>query len=154
MSRILSDSDLIRLQQHIAATGSPVGFSPTPRKRRRNEESLAQQAVIKWWGCSHKGFGLPEWALFAIPNGAAREVVTGSILKREGVRSGIPDLFMAVPRGNRSGMFVEMKTLKGVLSPEQRAILPVLETLGYSTAVCRSAQEAISVIETYLKSNV
>lgn len=150
MSRILSDADLIRLQQHIAATGSPVGFAPTPKKKRRNEESLAQQAVIKWWDYSHKSFGLPKWALFAIPNGSARNEFTGVVLKREGVRAGIPDLFLAVPRGNRSGMFIEMKTAVGKLSEEQAAIIPVLETLGYSTVICRGSSEAIKFIQAYL----
>lgn len=36
--------------------------------------------------------------LFAIPDGGRRDAVTGAHLKAEGVRAGVPDMFLAVPR--------------------------------------------------------
>src|SRR5688572_6150019 len=58
--------------------GKPVG--PT--------EHQEQCAVIQWWGHAHHSYQLPVFALFAIPNGGARDVITGARLKAEGVRRG------------------------------------------------------------------
>lgn len=57
--------------------------------------------------------------LFAIPNGGMRSVSVGVALKKEGVKKGVPDMFLAVPRGQYSGLFLEFKYGKGRLSPEQ-----------------------------------
>ena len=41
----------------------------------------------------------PQLALiFAIPNGGKRHIGTARKLKAEGVRSGVPDIFLACPR--------------------------------------------------------
>ena len=149
MTRILCVSDLLRLNAHIDA-GTLSEFHATPKKRRKNEESRAQQAVVRWWDMACKQWGCQKWMLFAFPNGGRRDALTGFLMQKEGVRSGIPDLMLCVPHAQRSGLFLEMKTATGSLSPEQRTILPILQTLGYQTAVCRSAREAINVIEAYL----
>ncbi len=147
----LSDADLLRLEAHLEKTGSTDGFKPSPRKRRDNEESRSQQAVIQWWNVACRNYGLPPWCLFAIPNGGRRDVLTGVFMKKEGVRSGIPDLMLCVPRNGKAGLFIEMKTEKGVLTPEQRTIHPILKDLGYAVEVCRSTREAVNVIEAYLR---
>src|SRR5690606_12582346 len=85
------------------------GRTPTPQHLQtgeeltmRHTESKSQQAFIRWWGLSHRSLGVPHAdLLFAIPNGGARNPVTGATLKAEGVRRGVPDLFLAVPRINR-----------------------------------------------------
>ena len=66
----------------------------------------------------------PEVAalLFAIPNGGARHIKTARELKAEGVRKGVPDLFLAYPHNGYSGLFIEMKKrYGGRVSPEQKA---------------------------------
>ena len=72
-------------------------------------EHQEQSAVISWWALAHRQYGLPEFALFAIPNGGARDVITGARLKAEGVRRGVVDLMLAKPNGTFSGLFIEMK---------------------------------------------
>lgn len=146
----LSDADLLRLDAHIQ-TGTLSEFHATPRKRRDNEESRSQQALIAWWNVACKNYGLSPWCMFAIPNGGRRDVLTGVFMKKEGVRSGIPDLMLCVPRNGKAGAFIEMKTATGKLSPEQRAIIPILRDLGYTVEVCRSTREAVDVIEAYLR---
>ena len=78
--------------------------------RRRSPEHDAQVAVIQWWAYAHKGFGLPEFALFAVPNaGAGAQRGQAGKMKAEGARSGIPDLLLPVARGAYRGLCIEMK---------------------------------------------
>ena len=70
-----------------------------------NTEHSEQVTLIEWWDMAANIFHTPKELLFAIPNGGKRSPVTGSILKAEGVRRGIPDLMLAIPRGNYHGLF-------------------------------------------------
>lgn len=143
-----TDSELHRL---LVNQGLVPGFTPAkPRKKRDNAESRMQQAVIKWWAVKHKEFGVPECLLFAIPNGARRDKVVGAILKKEGVRAGVSDLFLAAPRGGWHGAFIELKTETGAVSDAQVEFLDAAQVSAYQTAVCRSLDSAIEVIESYL----
>ena len=51
--------------------------------------------------------------------------------------------------GQRLAQFValEIKTAQGVLSPEQRAFLRLVQELGGVAAVCRSIEQAQAVLE-------
>lgn len=88
--------------------------------------------------------------IFAIANGGARHVVTGRRLKREGVRAGVPDLFLPVRRTSHAGLFLEVKTSTGRVRPEQRMEMETLRDDGYAVAVVRSVDEGIDVISKYL----
>ena len=117
---------------------------------RSNPEHAAQVAVAKWAALACGS--MPELRLlFAIPNGGARDVITGARLKAEGVRRGVPDLFLPVSRHDCHGLFIEMKSAKGVLSTEQKAWAFALHYEGYRVEVCRSAQAAIDTITEYLR---
>jgi hypothetical protein len=119
----------------------------------RHNESKSQQALITWWAYTWRQYKLPcEALLFAIPNGGARRIVEAVIMKREGVRKGIPDLFLAVPRGRYHGLFIEMKTTLGRLSPEQKCVGSFLSDGGYCWIVARSTQDAMTIIDRYLTS--
>lgn len=115
------------------------------------EEHQEQCALICWWAYQCQALGVPENLLFAIPNGGDRNVLVGKKLKLEGVRRGVPDLFLAYPVGNFHGLFIEMKRCKGGrTSPEQRAMLDMLSDHGFSVAICAGFKEAKAVIEGYL----
>ncbi len=93
--------------------------------------------------------------LFHIPNGGARTAVTGARMKAEGVKKGVPDLMLPVSRGGFHGLFIEMKRRHGGrVSPEQASWLRALEVLGYCAQVCFGADEAIAVIDRYLKGEI
>jgi hypothetical protein len=97
----------------------------------------------------------PELAMFhAIPNGGHRSKRTAADLKAEGVRPGVPDYCLPVPRGKFHGLYVELKrTAGGRPSPEQRQWLAALEQQGYLTHVARGWQDAWAVIRDYLASD-
>lgn len=147
MPRHLSDYQLALLRRQNGEPDFPL--PPKPR-RRKNDESREQQAVIEWWRHACAGYGIPEHLLMAIPNGGQRSAVTGSIMKREGVRAGAPDLFLAVKRGKYAGCFIEMKHETGKLRPEQKAFIDELDRQGYSAGACYGFQHAKRFIEAYI----
>lgn len=116
---------------------------------RRNTEYHSCVGLVEWWAYVHRGYKLPESALFHIPNqgvGAAR----GFHLKKMGVRAGVSDYFLMVPKNGKSGLFIEMKSLTGKPSDSQVSFLETARGLGYECAVCKSSMEARETIEAYL----
>ncbi len=93
---------------------------------------------------------------FAIPNGMW---VNGgrnkfAYLKKrtaEGVKKGVPDLFIALPNKHFAGLFIEMKYGKNTLSEEQAEWLRILTKQGYKAVCCYGYKEAIKEIENYIK---
>lgn len=114
------------------------------------DEHQHQRAVVEW---AERMSGLiPElrW-LFAVPNGGKRHLLTAKKMKAEGQKAGVPDLCLPIPRGRFHGLFVEMKTPKGTLTPEQREWLKSLTAHGYRAEVARGFEAAINIIEDYLR---
>lgn len=108
-------------------------------------ESEEQIDFIQW--CKRNGIH----KIFAIPNGGKRNIVTASKLKLEGVKAGVPDLFLAVSRHNCHGLFIEMKRAKGgSLSPKQILWRDWLIKEKYAWKRADGAKEAIRITRSYL----
>lgn len=89
-------------------------------------------------------------SIYAIPNGGNRDAITGKHLKEEGLRAGIPDMFLPVARKGLHGLYVEMKTRKGgKISDKQAHWLKRLKRQGYQTTVCEGFGEARKTIMRY-----
>ena len=99
--------------------------------------------------------------MFAIPNGGSRgdsalsRQIRGNQLKAEGVKSGVPDIFLPA-RSDRgySGLFIELKRAdekKSRLSTEQVQWLLRLREEGYCAEVCYGAEHAKQLIKWYFK---
>lgn len=115
-------------------------------------EHAEQVLLMQWWALAHQQFGVPEQLLFAIPNGGERNIIVAARMKKEGVRAGIPDLFLAVPKGGFHGLFIEMKKPKGGrVSKNQSSMMKLLSEQGYSAKVCCGWVEARAEIERYLR---
>jgi hypothetical protein len=120
------------------------------RMPARSEHEL-QAAVID--ECDLRASQRPEYGLlFAIPNGGWRHPTVAATLKAEGLRAGIPDLFLPVQRHGYGGLFIELKTPTGRLSDEQVAWVRNLTAEGYRCKVCQtnSVTEVVDFIEWYL----
>ena len=89
-------------------------------------------------------------ALFAIPNGGMRHKLVALKLKREGVRPGVPDCCLPVPRGKYASLWIEFKAEKGKVTETQAEWHTLLRSLGHRVEVCRSWQAAVNVVEKYL----
>lgn len=88
--------------------------------------------------------------LFHIPNGGKRNAREGARFKRMGVKPGVPDLFLPVPRGKYHGLFIELKSSNGKLTDYQRHWLQDLAASGYAACVCFGFDEAKNDILKYL----
>lgn len=91
-------------------------------------------------------FGL----IWANPNGGKRDKRTGAKLKAEGVRRGVPDVTIAIPRWPHPGAFIEFKRPGGKLSREQRRMRIALEAAGHLYSVHFDAVTAIDWLNAYL----
>jgi hypothetical protein len=116
-----------------------AGFGPEDRE---------QFAVIQW--CDAKGI-----SVFHVPN----STWTKSVMQRTknsllGVRSGVPDLFVLLPKVGT--VAIELKRAKekgkqGSVSANQKQWIEILNQVpGTDAHVCHGAEAAIKVIESYL----
>jgi hypothetical protein len=93
----------------------------------------------------------PELKLmYHIPNEGKRSRSTGARMKREGLKPGVPDICLPVPRGGFHGLYVEMKVGRNKTTDNQDFWLEALKKQGYSTAVCYGWESASKVILKYL----
>jgi len=113
----------------------------------RQDESKLQTACVEWFRWNYPKLHLN---LFAIPNGGHRNVVTASRLKREGVTAGVADLFLAVTNKQSPGLFIEMKLEGNYQQPSQKAFEAAITPYQYQYVICRSLQDFIETIKSYI----
>ncbi|MDB8814630.1 VRR-NUC domain-containing protein [Romboutsia sp. 1001216sp1] len=117
---------------------------------KRSEET-EQMTLIDW--CNINTCIYPELKLiYHIPNGGKRGKSEGARLKRAGVKKGVPDLCLPVPRRNYHGLYIEMKYGNGRTSKEQKEWINKLNEQGYYATVCNGFEEAKEAIERYINS--
>ena len=111
-----------------------------------------EQITLFDWARANEG-KWPELArLFHVPNGGSRGPAEAGRFKGMGVKKGVPDVFLDVPRGGFHGLRIEMKRRRGgVLSNEQADWIDYYNANGYRADVCYGWEEARSVIEEYLE---
>ena len=118
---------------------------------RGMSEAQHQAAVIKWTQQPAIRSQWPELALLHyIPNGGTRDPVEAKHLKQQGVKNGVPDLCLPVPRGRYHGLYIEMKKENGTTSPDQEWWGEKLRQLGYAWTVCKGYEAAIAVLQWYM----
>jgi hypothetical protein len=111
-----------------------------------------EQVTVMQWVRLHERIWPDLRMLFAVPNGGARNAITGAHLKAEGVKKGVPDILFPCPVGAYPGLAIEMKRRKGgKVSTEQKEYMNWLREKGWWVQVCRGADEAIEVLSAYLK---
>lgn len=87
---------------------------------------------------------------FAIPNGGSRHPAEAVNLKKEGVKAGVPDIMIPIPRGKYHGLFIEMKYGKNKPTEKQKEWINLLNDLGYKAVVCYGFESAREVVDDYL----
>jgi len=128
----------------------PTHQMPCPKEERE------QQTVIEWAAWQENA--RPELRnLYAIPNGGHRHKAVAGKLKAQGVKRGVPDLFLAWPAAKKDnsgvfhGLYIEMKRERGGrIEPEQQDWAERLIRAGYAHIFAKGADQAIAAIREYL----
>lgn len=116
-----------------------------------------QVALFQWAALYERDY--PELALlYANPLGGYRARQTGRLLKAEGLKKGVPDLTLPVPRHHWHGLYIEMKRPAGPngsqcgrVTKAQNWWLNELNAQGYLAIVCYGWEEARDAILEYLR---
>lgn len=118
----------------------------------KSSESLEQQNLIQWCELSKSKYKDLD-LIYAVPNGGSRHKLEAIKLKREGVKSGVPDLLLPVIilKYEYYGLYIEMKYGKNKTSENQKKYIERLKNQGYKVEVCYGFYEAKLVIEKYYK---
>ena len=122
---------------------SPANTSPLERDE--------QELLFEW--LEYAAVAHPELELaFHIPNGGRRNAREAHNLRLQGVKAGVPDICLPVPRGGYGALYIELKRKHGGrLSEDQRKWLAALNRVGNKAVVCKGFEEAKKAIEEYLE---
>jgi len=110
--------------------------------RSRPEDAL-QKAVVQHLRLC----GVPGLLFFAPANEGKRSPRSGARLKAMGMLPGVADLVVMVPGG--VPFFLELKSPKGVLSPEQKAFRTVCRAAGCEYSMARSLNAALDILRVW-----
>lgn len=114
-------------------------------------EAEEQRQLFKWAKLQSGRY--PELRyMYHVPNGGHRKTREAALLKAEGVKSGVPDIVLPMPRKPFHGLYIELKRqVSGTVSEEQQKYLSFLNFVGYKAVVCRGWKEASETIMKYVK---
>lgn len=136
----------------------------TPEQCAKSGSEDGEQTAVFCWAAEQIASGrFPEleW-MFSVPNGGSRgsnkahAMSVGARLKATGVKAGVSDIFIPIPRHNLCGLFIEMKkspTFGGKVkdaSPKQLEFGEAMMDNGYGFCVCCGWVEAVAVIEQWM----
>lgn len=113
-------------------------------------EAEEQKLIFQWAqlaSCKYPDLEL----LLAIPNGGYRHPAEGRNLKLQGVKAGVPDIFLPVAKNYHHGLWIELKVGKNKTTSTQDKWIKGLREQNYRVEVCYGAEEAIKLIMEYLK---
>ena len=122
-----------------------------------NTEHGHQSALFQWAALNIKQYPQLRW-LFAIPNGFFASSGQKSKMKAEGLRDGVPDVWLPVPMISKLyyGLIIEMKReiyktrLNGGCTDDQLKWLAYLNESGYKAVVAYGWEHARDEILGYL----
>lgn len=117
--------------------------SQLTKRKPRHIESEIQQSVVQWFHMKY-----PNYIIAAVPNGGFRNAREAAIMQREGVLAGFADLIII---SKQNILFLELKTPIGVLSKKQKEFQKKVNNLGFQYVVCRSFDQAVMVIVSWIK---
>ena len=101
-----------------------MGYYKRQQYRKRSE-ATEQETVIQWCGW-HEGKHPELKLIYHVPNGGSRNTLEAANLKRQGVKAGVPDLCLPVPKNGFHGLisrlkrhflYVSYKIFRGGLKP-------------------------------------
>ncbi|WP_456267672.1 VRR-NUC domain-containing protein [Kushneria sp. AK178] len=126
------------------------------RRKAVDHEGSEQRALMSWLrgeSLRNSQVGQAWPATYHVPNGGHRHKATAAELKKQGVKSGVSDLVVAVARGGWHGLYIEFKATPpnhAGLQDSQREWLAAMESQGYCAVLARGLEEARAVLREYM----
>lgn len=120
-------------------------------KHNAEPEHIEQRCLFDW-AQKHEARLHELRCLFAVPNGRGRSKMEAAKLKAEGVKRGVPDVWLPVPRDGYHGLVCEMKAPGELndVSEDQQKWHGELRNQGYLVLVADHWRSAWNVIVRYL----
>lgn len=133
----------------LGRASRPLELSTAKAKLLCPEESDIQATFFQCLKLNERR--VPELRFFFhVPNGGLRDEITGAFLKKQGVKPGVLDCFLPIPRKGFYGLWIEFKTIRGDTSDEQKIWIAFLESQNYLVYVLTDWQEAVRLTSDYL----
>ena len=111
-------------------------------------ESQIQKDFVAWF---RKRYPTIEPLFFAVGNGGRRNAWTAKIMKDEGVRAGVSDLILLIPKHGYAGLLIETKKPDGKHSESQIIFERLATKYKYKYQVVRSLPEFQKLIMWYVE---
>ena len=123
--------------------------NPTRSKEEHNnEEARIQTEFFKLIPLYFPN--IPDKLIFAVPNGGSRHIREAANLKRQGVKPGVSDVIVLIPKKGFASLCIEFKTKVGKQSEYQKEFQKQAESCRNKYVVVRSASQAIEELRKYL----
>lgn len=112
----------------------------------------AEQIMLFRWAEWQSGKYPALHMMHHIPNGGKRGKAEAGRFRAMGVKAGVPDICLPVPKNVYAGLYIEMKRQRGgTVSQEQKGWVRDLRAAGYAVEVCKGWDAAAKIIEDYLE---
>ena len=116
----------------------------------RNEPELWEQQALFEWALLYENAHPELEAMFHVTNEGKRSRQNGAALRRGGLKSGVPDVWLPVANGNYHGLVIEMKAEKNRVTAEQKEWLLRQAGNGWKACACWGFEAAATIIAEYL----
>lgn len=99
------------------------------RNFRLDDESGHQEALFSW--AAYRTEIMPELQyMYHVPNGGKRDKATAAVLKRQGVKAGVPDIMLPAARAGYHGLYIELKAGENTTTKKQKRVVRVSAAAG------------------------
>lgn len=129
--------------------------NPRKNKKRQYKEHEHQVAIFK-----QAAIYEPQYPLLALLQGSLTgvnlDIIKAKRAKDAGVKAGFPDINLPVARGGYNGLYIELKTAKGSVRPDQDRIMGLLDQEGHLVLLLKdfSSAEVFDIIMKYLAGKI
>jgi len=134
-------------ERYASTRGRAMTKKPNPPagpKRTEHAEAVTFWKMVKLHENRYPALKL----LFAVPNGGGRHPAIAAKLKAEGVRPGVSDYLCLAPCQDHiyAGLALELKTIEGTATKEQREFLAACKNSGWHAVVAHGWVDAWRVV--------
>ena len=120
-----------------------------PKQKRDNPEARIQEEFFNRVPLFFPN--LPSKLLYSVPNGGSRNKIEAANLKRQGVKAGVSDVILQIPKKGYASLCMEFKTATGRQSDEQKEYQRQAEMAGNKYVIVRSVEKALKIMKEYLE---